>query len=98
MKRFLRVAWYIAPSVLAFCMAAAVYAQTSLAEENRRLLERTDERFRRIDEQYTQVSSRLDTIEKYQFWLFVTTGAAGGVVGVDKAGYWYRERRREPRR
>lgn len=94
------------PLMLSACVAIA-YAQETLAEENRRLIEQQMERLNNYAILHQQevdalkegvilrassLSRRLDTIEKYLFWLIVSVLGTAGVVGVDKAGYHIKKR------
>lgn len=40
-----------------------------------------------------QISQRLEAIENYLFWLFVTGGGVGTLVGADTARYWLQKKR-----
>lgn len=95
------------PAIFAWTMAVS-YAQT-LPEENRRMIERSEERLAGLERHHDsnmtaireilslhqdQIQLRMSAIENYLFWLLVTTGGVGTVVGVDKASYWVRDRKR----
>lgn len=97
----LKVMFFFAPALLAWTMAVSTQ---SLPEQNRRLIERDAERLNSVERlhdtdiaalrevfamQQNQISVRLSAIESYLFWLFVTTGGVGTVVGVDKASYYW---------
>lgn len=75
MKNFLRFFGAVLPVFFA-AMAFRVHAQTS--EERLRAVEVN---LGRQDERYHAIIARLDSIDKTQFWLIVSTGAAGVVSG-----------------
>lgn len=98
--RFLRLWWFFIPAALSFLLAASVIAQTPLSEENRRIIERIDERVgnftARHEQEVRDMNSRLNNLEekfdRNTFWILVATGGLGAGVGVDKAAYWYKRR------
>ena len=83
---------FFAPSigalVFAGALAASVYAQTPLPEENRRLIERYDERMNAMLDQMESMNSRLARLELYILGVFATTGGVGLIVGSEKAKGW----------
>jgi hypothetical protein len=82
MTNFLRFFGAVLPVMFA-ALALRVHAQTS--EERLRAVE-TD--MARQDERYHAIIARLDSIDKTQFWLIFSTGAAGivsGGVAADRA-------------
>ncbi len=95
--RKLKYTLFFAPSIAAFLLggslAASVYAQTSLPEENRRLIERYDERMTAMMAQMTAIDHRLARLELYILGVFATTGGVGAIVGSEKAKAWRRSKR-----
>jgi len=96
-----KVVLALLPFVFSLCMALT-YAQT-LSEENRRLIERQEERLSnyavlhqvevdgikaRILAQNDVMQKRLDGIETSLWRLIMVVTGTAGVVGVDKAGYY----------
>ena len=102
------IAWYLGPFIYSLVMAASLYAQTTPSEENRRIIEREMERQKAIEQihdkdvkqlqrdlhaQNEAIQARLDTIERYVFYLFLGSGGTIGVVGIDKATYWVKKQK-----
>lgn len=83
---------------LLFC-AIPVLGQT-LPEENRRVIERIDERMSNVirthEREMEEVTRRLDALEKYGIWMLITSGGVGGAIGLGGAGYYVRRNGRKP--
>ena len=96
-KAVILCTWYSAPVVYCLFMAYSVSAQTlPLGEENRRIIERQEERIEAMRQAHTRdindVERRMGQVEGWIFYLFLASGASPAIVGLDKAGYWIKKR------
>ncbi len=96
MNALASILWYTVPVVYCLSMAYTVTAQPSLGEENRRIIERQEERMKSVAETHErdkgEIERRMEQIETWIFYLFLASGASPVIVGFDKAGYWLKKR------
>ena len=71
-------------ALLAWSLGAGVLSEqtpTQLPEENRRIIERHDERMAAISRELENIDGKLARLEYYILGIFLTTGGVGALVG-----------------